>query len=185
MLNQELARSVRNAARDEARATHNGDVAIVTTRSQQGTVDSIVGIVIAESVKERLAMTTTSFAEAAHHPCSLWLAIEKRARVHALVEQSNTFSLAILHVKQRSLAQFCDTLSGRSDSELQQQGAAINVCTEGRLFLNGALASNACEVREAIDFEDRTLFIADIAACYVDSRRTHQRQLLWSELRPA
>jgi flavin reductase (DIM6/NTAB) family NADH-FMN oxidoreductase RutF len=176
-----VAAATCGAGGNEAEALHHRAPDAVIERSPPGS-DSIVGIVLAEAGNERLAMTTASFAEAAHHPCSLWVAIEKASRIHSLIERSGAFSLAILHARQHALARFCNVPGGRTLSELQQQGASVYVHGERYLFLADAITANACGVRQSYDFDDRTLFIADITACHVDSRRTHLRQLLLSEL---
>jgi len=51
------------------------------------------------------------------------------------------------------------------------------------LFLNGALASTACTIREAIPVDDHTIFVADILHSEIESRKSHLRQLLLSDLK--
>lgn len=149
----------------------------------EGVFDSIVGLLLARDGAKVLAMTTTSFAEAAHHPCSLWVAIEKNVPFHELVERTGVFSLAVLHDRQQELAQrFSSSLTANSTETSQLNSYDYQ---QRFLFLYEALACTACEVRRKVDFGERTLFIADIMGCHVESRRSHLRQLLVSDLNTA
>lgn len=125
-------------------------------------------------------MTLTSFAEAAHHPCSLWISVEKATPLLAAIETAGGFSLAILHEGQQALAkQFleCTPVVASSGSEL-----SLYKYGERHLFIADALACSACDVTRRIDFDDRSMFIADIVVCHFNSRRSHLRQLLTSDL---
>ena len=78
------------------------------------------------------------------------------------------------------MALTCGSTSGRD----RDKCAALDLYSgpEGYLFLNGALASTACSVRQTVAIEDHTLFIADILYTEIESRKSHLRQLLLSDL---
>ena len=143
-------------------------------------IDSIVGLVLVKAGDQSNAMTVSFFSEVAHHPTSLWVSIAKSTHTHNLIEETGKFSLAVLNQTQGKLALDCGTSSGRDRdkcADLDLYGGP-----EGHLFLNGALASTACSVRQAIAIGDHTIFIADILHADVESRKSHLRQLLLSDL---
>ncbi|MGH9881985.1 MAG: flavin reductase [Pyrinomonadaceae bacterium] len=48
--------------------------------------------------------------------------------------------------------------------------------------MQGALASTSCRVRQSVDLDDHTLFVADIIEADLESRTSHLRHLLLSDL---
>ena len=125
-------------------------------------------------------MTVSFFSEVAHHPTSLWVSIAKSSYTHELIEETGRFSLAVLNQTQGKLALACGSASGRD----QDKCAALSLYPgpEGYLFLNEALASTACSVSQAVSIGDHTLFLADILHSEMESRKSHLRQLLLSDL---
>jgi flavin reductase (DIM6/NTAB) family NADH-FMN oxidoreductase RutF len=126
------------------------------------------------------AMTVSFFSEVAHHPTSLWVSIAKTAYTHTLLEKAGQFSLIVLNNIQKEIALTCGSTSGRD----RDKCSALDLYRgpEGYLFLNGALASTACSVRQRVPIEDHTLFVADILQTEMESRKSHLRQLLLSDL---
>lgn len=126
------------------------------------------------------AMTVSFFSEVAHHPTSLWVSIAKTAYSHELLEEVGQFSLIVLNNTQKEIAFTCGSISGRE----RDKCAALDLYRgpEGYLFLNGALASTACSIRQSVPIEDHTLFIADILQSEIESRKSHLRQLMLSDL---
>ncbi len=126
-------------------------------------------------------MTISCFSEAAHHPATLWISVAKTAYSNGLIRETGQFSLAILNATQKEIALSCGTLSGRENDKC----ASLNLyrSRDGFLFLRQALASTACRVRQSIDIDDHTLFVADILSAELDSRSAHLRHLLLSDLR--
>lgn len=125
-------------------------------------------------------MTVSFFSEVAHHPTSLWVSIAKTAYTHSLLEEVGQFSLIVLNQTQKEIALACGSVSGRD----RDKCSALNLYPgpEGYLFLNGALASTACRLRQTVPVEEHTLFVADILQCEIESRKSHLRQLLLSDL---
>jgi flavin reductase (DIM6/NTAB) family NADH-FMN oxidoreductase RutF len=143
-------------------------------------IDSIVGLVLVKAGDRSNVMTVSFFSEVAHHPTSLWVSIAKSTYTHTLIEETRKFSLAVLNQTQGKLALACGTSSGRDRDKCA--GLDLYPGPEGHLFLNGALASTACSVRQAVAIGDHTLFIADILHADMESRKSHLRQLLLSDL---
>jgi flavin reductase (DIM6/NTAB) family NADH-FMN oxidoreductase RutF len=142
--------------------------------------DSIVGLTIVKAGSRANAMTVSFFSEVAHHPTSLWVSIAKTSYTHELLQETEQFSLIALNNSQREIALTCGNVSGRD----RDKCATLDLYNgpEGYLFLSGALASTACNVREAISIDDHTIFIADILYSEIESRKSYLRQLLLSDL---
>lgn len=144
-------------------------------------IESAVGLIVVEVESRRNAMTVSCFSEAAHHPTTLWISVARTAYTHSLLVETGKFSLALLNVTQKDIALSCGTISGRERDKCSS--LKLYRGREGYLFLDRALASTACRVRQCIDIDDHTLFIADILHADVDSRSAHLRHLLLSDLR--
>lgn len=143
-------------------------------------VPSIVGLVVVKTSNLANAMTVSFFSEVAHHPTSLWVSIAQTSYTHTLLNETSKFSLIVLNQTQSELALRCGSISGRD----QDKCAALSLYAgpEGYLFLNGALASTACSIRQTVPVGDHTLFVADILHSEIESRKSHLRQLLLSDL---
>lgn len=143
-------------------------------------VPSIVGLVVVKAADRANAMTVSFFSEVAHHPTSLWVSIAQSSYTHKLLEDVGQFSLVVLNQTQKEIALRCGSVSGRDEDKC----ATLDLYPgpEGYLFLNGALASTACSVRQRVPVGDHTLFIADILQTDMESRKSHLRQLLLSDL---
>ena len=143
-------------------------------------VESAVGLVLVEAGIIRNAMTVSFFSECAHHPTGLWISVAKSSYTHSLIEQSRRFTLAVLNNRQKAVALRCGTVSGKHEDKCR----SLDLYKGPRdfLFLNGALASTGCSVRQMISLGDHTLFVADILETHLDSRKAHLRQLLLSDL---
>jgi len=144
-------------------------------------IESAVGLVLVEAGDRRNAMTVSCFSEAAHHPTTLWISVAPTTYSHGLIVETGKFSLAVLNHNQTSIALNCGTISGRE----RDKCASLDLyrTPDGFLFLQRALASTACNVRQRIDLGDHTLFVADILHTDLDSRSAHLRHLLLSDLK--
>jgi len=144
-------------------------------------IESAVGLVLVKGQDRSNAMTVSFFSEVAHHPTALWVAIATTTYTHSLVEDAGRFSLAVLNQKQGQMAIKCGSVSGRQNDKCSMLDLYLS--SSGFLFMNGALASTGCVVRGAHKVGDHTIFIADIVEAELDSRKSHLRQLLLSDLR--
>lgn len=143
-------------------------------------VESAVGLVVVEAGDRVNAMTLSFFSEVAHHPTALWASIARTTYTHTLIEEVGQFSLIVLNQTQQGIALACGNVSGRDHDKC----ASLNLYRGrgGFLFLDQALASTACRVRQSVVLDDHTLFVADILETEMDSRKGHLRQLLLSDL---
>lgn len=144
-------------------------------------IESAVGLVLVRAGETRNAMTVSLYSEVAHHPTALWVSIAKSSFTHTLLNDQPEFTLAVLNQKQADIAARCGTASGRD----QDKCASLDLDLTPRnfLLLRGALASTSCRVRNTVDLGDHTLFIADILETELESRTSHRRQLLLSDLK--
>ena len=144
-------------------------------------MESAVGLLLVEAGPRSNAMTISCFSEVAHHPTTLWVSVAKMSYSHELIKETGRFSLAVLSLNQKIAAISCGTVSGRQ----QDKCASLDLYSSpaGFLFLRGALASTGCRVRQTIDIDDQTLFIADIVETDLDTRSAHLRHLLLSDFR--
>jgi flavin reductase (DIM6/NTAB) family NADH-FMN oxidoreductase RutF len=147
----------------------------------QSVVDSIVGLTVVKAGSRANAMTVSFFSEVAHHPTSLWISIARNTYTHQLLQDTKQFSLIVLNSSQREIALACGSVSGRD----RDKCSTLDLYNgpEGYLFLNEALASTACNIRQATTIDDHTVFIADILYSEIESRKSHLRQLLLSDLK--
>jgi flavin reductase (DIM6/NTAB) family NADH-FMN oxidoreductase RutF len=143
-------------------------------------IESAVGLVLIKTGHVCNAMTVSFFSEVAHHPTALWVSIRKDSYTHSLLETQPEFTLAILTQLQKGIAIRCGTVSGRDQDKCSKLNLFEN--PNGFLFLGDSLASTACRVRERFDLDDHSLFIADILEAQLESRKSHLRQLLLSDL---
>ena len=143
-------------------------------------IEAAVGLVVINAGEKSNAMTVSMYSEVAHHPTALWVSIHKSSFTHSLIQDQPNFSLVVLHQRQSDIAIQCGTVSGRDQSKCSLLD--LYRTNNGFLFLRSALASTACRVRESIDLGEHTLFIADILEAEVESRTSHLRQLLLSDI---
>lgn len=141
--------------------------------------ESPVGLVIVQHDGQRNAMTVSFFSEVSHHPTSLWVSIAKTSLTHEMIDASKKFSLIVLHEKQASLATLCGSVSGRSVDKC----ASLPLTAHGdHLFLDGALASIACQVTGTLEAGDHTVFLANILSGETETLNTMRRHLLTVDL---
>lgn len=142
--------------------------------------ESPIALILTESGAKRDAMTTSFFSEAAHHPTTLWVSINRLSLTHELIRESGQFTLALLHEGQKGLAIRCCAASGRERDKCGALDLYRN--PEGFLLLDAALASVACRVRSSHGLGDFTLFVADIISAESETRSSVRRHLLTSDL---
>lgn len=142
---------------------------------------SAVGLLLVKAGDVANAMTVSQFSEVAHHPTALWVSVAKNTYTFSLLtEKQPEFSLIVLNQTQKKIALTCGTVSGRE----QDKCSGLDLYLNGSdfLFLHGALASTSCRIRQSLDLGDHTLFVADILETVIESRKSHLRHLLLSDL---
>ena len=144
-------------------------------------VDGLVGLLFASAGGKSNVMTLSFFSEVAHHPTSLWVGVATGSWTHELVDASGQFSLALLTRDQHALAADCGTVSGRE----RDKCAALPLRTTagGFVYLDGALTSTSCRVRQRIPKGDHTVYVADILEGEADMSVAHRQPLYISDLR--
>ncbi len=162
------------------RAKVEGEDSLTSPYITDSIVEGAVGLVIVNTQKASNAMTVSLFSEVAHHPTSLWVSIARKTYTHELIEQVGRFSVIILHRNQKDTALACGLKSGREFDKCAYLD--LYPGPAGFLFLGDGMASTACSVRQSLPVGDHTLFIADILESRMNSRRSHLRQLLLSDL---
>ena len=158
----------------------NGAEGLINPYLSGSIIESAVGLVIVKWQDRSNAMTVSFFSEVAHHPTALWVAIAPETLTNSMLEQTGRFSLVVLTEKQAQIARNCGSVSGREVDKC----AALDLYQTANdfLFLNGALASTGCVVRHDTKLGDHTIFVADILEAEIDSRTSHLRHLLLSDL---
>jgi flavin reductase (DIM6/NTAB) family NADH-FMN oxidoreductase RutF len=144
-------------------------------------IESAVGLILVNAGDRMNAMAVSFFSEVAHHPTALWVGVAETSLTHAMIEETGRFSLAVLNQRQGHLAMACGSISGRDADKCSRLDLFRSPA--GFLFLNGALASTGCKTRHKEKVGDHTIFVADIVEAGLDSRKSHLRQLLLSDLR--
>jgi flavin reductase (DIM6/NTAB) family NADH-FMN oxidoreductase RutF len=145
-----------------------------------GLVPAPVGVVLVHADGRRNATTVTFFSEVAHHPTSMWVSLNVTSLAHELVQSRGDFTLSVLSKRQRDVALACGTASGRDVNKC----AALDLTTtaSGFLYLQGAVASTACRIRQAIPIGDHTVFIADLVEGERDTQAARLGVLLSTDL---
>ena len=144
-------------------------------------LDAMVALLLVNSSDGRCnAMTLSFFSEVAHHPTTLWVSVAASSYTHELLESDGRFSLAVLARNQQAMAVECGTRSGRMHDKCA--GLRLRRTPAGFLYLDGALTSSACRVRQRIALGDHSLFVADILAGESDTSAAHLEPLRISDL---
>jgi flavin reductase (DIM6/NTAB) family NADH-FMN oxidoreductase RutF len=143
-------------------------------------LDSAVALLIVETGARRNAMTISFFSEVAHFPAALWVSVARTSYSYELLQESATFSLAVLNQKQRAIALSCGNTSGRSTDKCKS--LRLYKSEGGFLFLEDAIASTGAKIRESAEIGDHTLFVADIVESHFSTKASRFRHLLLSDL---
>ena len=143
-------------------------------------LESPVGMIVVEPGRHWNAMTASFFSELADHPASLWVSIAQSSYTQSLIEESAKFSLVVLSVRQKDIAWVCGTISGRDQDKCAK--LRLYRSQQNFLFLDGAITSTGCRVKDKQKVGDHTLFLADIVEGDLDTRQSGLRHLILSDL---
>lgn len=123
-------------------------VTVVTTAGQ-GTVHGI---------------TVNAFTSVSLEPLLVLISVERRARMHALLERTGVFAVSILSAADEGLSRRF-SVPGREEGEAEFAGLA---CAPGPVtgspVLRAALAWFDCRITDAHVAGDHSLFIGEVAA---------------------
>ncbi len=145
-------------------------------------IDNGVALVTSALGERRNVMTATFFAESAHIPPLLRIAVTRTCLTHELIVASGWFGLSMLASGQAQLALRCGTLSGRETAKFEQLGLSYELSADGVLLLPGCLTTSACRVAETLALGDYTLFAGEIIESYRQSTNAFRDTLLISDL---
>lgn len=138
-------------------------------------IDSPVGLVVVSHAGRTEAIPISSFSEAAHHPTTMWISVERANPIHEMLAEAGRFVFVTLHSRQREVASGCGP--GRIAAGLELYEFA-----DGFWFVRDALACVACRITRCERVADHTLFIAEMLAGVTNSRCSVMRPLLLSDL---
>jgi flavin reductase (DIM6/NTAB) family NADH-FMN oxidoreductase RutF len=105
-------------------------------------------------------MTVNSFTSVSLEPPLIVVTLAKKTRTWNLVKETGRFSVSILRHNQKSIA---DRFSGKDDEEGDRfKGIEIKDLPDGLPVIADCLAVMEAKIVKYVDFENSTLFIAEI-----------------------
>lgn len=102
-------------------------------------------------------MTANSFTSVSLAPPLVLVSVDKRTRMHGLVEQSKVFGVTVLGAEQEGISRH---FAGRPDEQVAS-GLQYE-WVEGVPVLSGGLMSIACKVWAQYEGGDHTLFVGEV-----------------------
>ena len=117
-------------------------------------------VVGARAGDEVNGMTANWITQISFEPPLVAVAVEKRAHTHALIDQGRCFSLSVLAEGQKPIAAKFTQPQRRAGDKLGAFDIRLGVT--GCPILTDALGYVECEVTEAVDVGDHTLFIGRV-----------------------
>ncbi|MDX2274621.1 MAG: flavin reductase family protein [Hyphomonadaceae bacterium] len=138
-----------------------------------------VVIITARDQSQCYAMAATAVSEVSMDPPSLLICINRKASIHAALEQGADFCLNILHSSQETISAAC---SGQLKGEVRFERGAWTATESGLPYLEDAQANFMCRNDRAIAYGTHTIFIGVVEdvrtsgaadpLIYVDGRYT-------------
>ena len=108
-------------------------------------------------------MTAAFVTQVSFNPCSVAVSVANNHYTAELIAQQGQFSLSVLAEGQEAEAKACGYQSGR---KVDKSARVRYVVTEDGLpVLEGAAAWMVCKVRQTVEYEDHTVFFAEISDC--------------------
>ena len=123
-------------------------VTIITTHDTQG---NFVGL------------TANAFSSVSLDPPLVMVCIDKLAESHAAVSASRIYNVNVLTKEQESLSRTFAKSGGDKFA-----GVAYHLADNGAPILGDSVAHMVCEVREAFDAGDHTIFLAQVQSLQTD-----------------
>ncbi|GAA4019107.1 flavin reductase family protein [Deinococcus rubellus] len=123
-------------------------------RQTLGRFASGVTIITAAHAGEKRGMTANAFVSVSLTPPLILVGVDKRASMHAALEEVQRFGVSVLSVAQRHLS---DHFAGRPQ--------AVDVPWfdhEGLPLIAGAVAQLVCRKHSSVDAGDHTLFVGEV-----------------------
>jgi len=102
-------------------------------------------------------MTANSFTSVSLDPPLVMVAVDKRARMHDLVQQSKVFGVSVLNATQEAISRhFAGRPSADVDASLRYEHV------DGVALLEDSLMSVACRLWAQYEGGDHTLFVGEV-----------------------
>jgi flavin reductase (DIM6/NTAB) family NADH-FMN oxidoreductase RutF len=139
----------------EVMARWASGVTIATTQSKAGTLWVPLG------------MTVSSFASVSLQPAQILIGVNRKAHMHAAIEESGYFAVNLLTVDH---LEWGIRFAGlRPEVADRFEGIAWLTAQTGAPILPGVLGWLDCYLRHALASGDHTIFVGEVAACGVSS----------------
>lgn len=105
-------------------------------------------------------MTVNSFTSISLDPPMVSVTIANGTRTAAILRESGKFSVSILGVGQKIIA---DRFSGKmGEDENRFEGVSTSKLPGGQLAINGSLAVLECHVVDSITYKNSTIYLAEV-----------------------
>ncbi|MCA1669564.1 MAG: flavin reductase family protein [Thermomicrobia bacterium] len=104
-------------------------------------------------------MTANAFTSLSLDPLLVLLCVDRRARLHPLIQEAGTFAVNFLHEGQEAISR---NFAGQPQEDIAD---VLHFSTdEGVPVILGCLASLRCEVRQILDGGDHAIVIGHVTA---------------------
>ncbi|AZI44689.1 flavin reductase (plasmid) [Deinococcus psychrotolerans] len=132
-------------------------------RAALGRFASGVTIITALQDGEKRGMTASAFVSVSMNPPLILISVDKRAVMHAVLEEGEAFAVNILSQSQQLLS---NHFAGRPDAGLNIAWNELG----GLPVLSGAAAQLACSKYQTYEGGDHTLFVGEVQATYISDK---------------
>jgi len=121
-----------------------------------------VTVVTTQVADQRTGITVSSFASLSLHPPQILVCINKKLNAHTAIQTSGKFAVNILGAEHQAWGmRFAGMFPELVD---RFQGIDCQTAVTGSPILPGALGWLDCEVRQAFDGGDHTIFVGEVMA---------------------
>lgn len=111
-------------------------------------------------------MTANAVASVSLNPLLLLVCVDKAANMHEQIEKAGRFGVNILTDEQEDISR---TFAATTEPEQNAlQGVAYRMGEHGSPIIDDALAHMECEVAEAFEGGDHTIYLASVVSGEVD-----------------
>ena len=121
-----------------------------------------VTVVTTQVYDQRIGITGSSFASLSLNPPQILVCINKKLHAHAAIQTSGNFAVNILGIEHQAWGmRFAGMFPELTD---RFEGIESYTAVTGSPILSGVLGWLDCEVREAFDGGDHTIFVGEVVA---------------------
>jgi len=121
-----------------------------------------VTVVTTQVDGQRTGITVSSFASLSLHPPQILVCVNKKLHTHEAIQTSRNFAVNILGIEHQEWGmRFAGMFPDLTD---RFQGIESHTAVTGSPILSNALSWLDCEVRQAFDGGDHTIFVGEVVA---------------------